>query len=86
MATTESSFYGVSFSRSDKSIRRFSNENLDRELLDEGVFSWIDVQGGDIGVLNDLLLKLELNLRLVSHFDDPEILPRIVERSESLAF
>ena len=31
-------------------------------------------------------MKLELNLRLVSHFDDPEILPRIVERAESLAF
>jgi len=82
----ESSFYGVSFSRTDKSVRRFSREELDRELLDEGVFSWIDVQGGDIGVLNDLLVKLELNLRLVSHFDDPEILPRIVERAEALAF
>jgi magnesium transporter len=82
----ESGFHGVSFSRSDKSVRRFSREELDRELLDEGVFSWIDVQGGDIGVLNDLLVKLELNLRLVSHFDDPEILPRIVERSEALAF
>lgn len=67
-------------------MRRFSREELDSELLDEGVFSWIDVQGGDIGVLNDLLVKLELNLRLVSHFDDPEILPRIVERSEALAF
>ena len=86
MTAAESVFYGVSFSRSDKSVRRFSRDELDRELLDEGVFSWIDVQAGDIGVLNDLLLKLELNLRLVSHFDDPEILPRIVERAESLAF
>lgn len=86
MTTAESGFHGVSFSRTDKSVRRFSREELDRELLDEGVFSWIDVQGGDIGVLNDLLVKLELNLRLVSHFDDPEILPRIVERSEALAF
>jgi len=86
VTTAESGFHGVSFSRTDKSVRRFSREELDRELLDEGVFSWIDVQGGDIGVLNDLLVKLELNLRLVSHFDDPEILPRIVERSEALAF
>ena len=86
MASGESVFYGVSFSRSDKSVHRFSREELDRHLLDESVFSWIDVQGGDIGVLNDLLVKLELNLRLVSHFDDPEILPRIVERSEALAF
>lgn len=86
MTSAESVFYGVSFSRSDKSVRRFSRDELDKELLDEGVFSWIDVQGGDIGVLNDLLLKLELNLRLVSHFDDPEILPRIVERPEALAF
>ena len=86
VTTSESVFYGVSFSRTDKSIRHFTHEDLDRELLDEGVFSWIDVQGGDIQALNDLLVKLELNLRLVSHFDDPEILPRIVERSDSLAF
>ena len=86
MTTAESSFHGVSFSRADKSVRRFSREDLDRELLDEGVFSWLDVQGGDIAVLNELLRKLELNLRLVSHFDDPEILPRIVERAEALAF
>ena len=86
MRADESVFYGVSFSRTDKNIRRFSHEELDRELQDEGVFSWIDVQGSDIQILNDLLLKLELNLRLVSHFDDPEILPRIVERAESLAF
>ena len=86
MTTADAVFYGVSFSRSDKSVRRFSRDELDRELLDEGVFSWIDVQGEDISVLNDLLLKLELNLRLVSHFDDPEILPRIVERPEALAF
>ena len=84
--TSEAVFYGVSFSRSDKSVRNFSHDELDRELLDEGVFSWIDIQGGDINVLNDLLLKLELNLRLVSHFDDPEILPRIVERTDSLSF
>jgi magnesium transporter len=86
MGTAAAAFYGVSFSRSDKSVHRFSPEDLDRHLLDEDVFSWIDVQGDDIGVLNDLLVKLELNLRLVSHFDDPEILPRIVERSEALAF
>jgi magnesium transporter len=86
MPASDTSFYGVSFSRVGKSIRHFSHADLGRELLDEGVFSWIDVQAGDISVLNDLLLKLELNLRLVSHFDDPEILPRIVERSESLAF
>jgi magnesium transporter len=86
VATTEPGFFGVSFSRADKSVRRFSRDDLDRELNDEGVFSWIDVQGGDISVLNDLLKRLELNLRLVSHFDDPEILPRIVERPESLAF
>lgn len=86
MSTVESVFYGVSFSRTDKSVRRFSRAELDRELLDEGVFSWIDVQGGDISVLNELLVRLELNLRLVSHFDDPEILPRIVERPEALAF
>lgn len=86
MAAPESLFYGVSFSRADKSVRRFNRDDLDRELLDQDVFSWIDLQGGDIGTLNDLLTRLGLNLRLVSHFDDPEILPRIVERAMSLAF
>lgn len=86
VATTESGFYGVSFGRADKSVRRFTRDDLERELNDQGVFSWIDIQGDDISVLNELLKRLGLNLRLVSHFDDPEILPRIVEREESLAF
>lgn len=86
VTTTESGFYGVSFARADKTVRRFTRDDLERELNDQGVFSWIDIQGGDIGELNDLLKRLGLNLRLVSHFDDPEILPRIVEREESLAF
>ena len=37
MTSAESSFLGVSFSRTDKSVRPFSREELDRELLDEGV-------------------------------------------------
>lgn len=79
-------FHGVSFSRHDKTTRTFGLGDLDRELLDEGVFSWIDVQAQDIGVLNDLLKRLEIDLTLASRFDDPEILPRIVERPDSLAF
>ena len=39
-----------------------------------------------IGALNELLRRWEIDLVLTSHFDEPEILPRIVERPDCLAF
>lgn len=79
-------FHGMSFNPVERSVRAFTREALDRELADPGVFSWIDIQAPDIGVLNRVLQRLEIDLTLVSHFEAPEILPRIVERAESLAF
>jgi magnesium transporter len=79
-------FHGVSFDAEARSCRTFGREDLERELRDPKVFSWIDLQAPDISVLNDLLRRWEIDLVLTSHFDEPEILPRIVERPDCLAF
>jgi magnesium transporter len=79
-------FHGVSFDPRSRAVREFSRDELARELKDPDVFSWIDVQAPEIGPLNDVLSALGIDLVLVSHFDAPEILPRIVERPDCLAF
>ena len=79
-------FHGVSFDAEARACRTFSRADLDHELLDPKVFSWIDLQAPDISVLNELLRRWEIDLVLSSHFDEPEILPRIVERKDCLAF
>jgi magnesium transporter len=78
--------HGVSFNPADRTSRRFGMQDLDRELADDAVFSWIDVEAPDIRVLNDLLRRWDIDLVLTSHFDEPEILPRLVEGPECLAF
>jgi magnesium transporter len=77
--------FSVSFNRETKATRGFDLPQLEAELRDRNVFSWIDIQGAEIGPLNDVLGRLGIDLKLVSHFDEPEILPRIVERSDCLA-
>jgi magnesium transporter len=79
-------FHGVSFDPKKQTTRRFSRDDLDRELNDPEVFSWIDVQAPDIAALNDVLRRWDIDLVLTSHFEEPEILPRIVERPDCLAF
>ncbi|OGT96851.1 MAG: hypothetical protein A3I79_08655 [Gemmatimonadetes bacterium RIFCSPLOWO2_02_FULL_71_11] len=78
--------FSVSFNRETKATAPFDLANLEQELKDPRVFSWIDVQGPDIGALNDVLRRLGIDLVLVSQFDEEEILPRIVERPDCLAF
>ncbi|MCI0411575.1 hypothetical protein L0222_02105 [bacterium] len=82
----ESSFYGISFNTKDRSTRNFSSSDLQHELNDPDVFSWIDIQAPDISSLNDVLRTLNIDLVLVGYFNQPEILPRIVERPDCLAF
>ncbi|HUP46218.1 MAG TPA: CorA family divalent cation transporter [Thermoanaerobaculia bacterium] len=79
-------FHGVTFNPADTSVRRFTYEELDQELEGEGVFSWIDIQSADIHRLNEVLRRWEIDLILVNQFNEPEVLPRIVERSDCLAF
>ncbi|MCB1877127.1 MAG: hypothetical protein KDH88_14220 [Chromatiales bacterium] len=79
-------FHGVSFRPSDRTIRTFSAETMAGELDDPEVFCWIDMQAADIGTLNLVLHYLDIDLVLVNHFDVPEVLPRIVEREDCLAF
>jgi magnesium transporter len=79
-------FYGISFDPSNLSSRSFDAAEIDQELADEQVFSWIDVEGSDIEALNEVLRRLEIDLILVNRFREPEVLPRIVERPDCLAF
>jgi magnesium transporter len=79
-------FFGISFCPEDRSCRRFEREGLERELRDPRVFSWIDLRAGEIGPLNELLRRWDIDLVLVGHFDEPEVLPRIVERPDCVAF
>jgi magnesium transporter len=79
-------FFGISFNPEDRSCRRFRFEDLEREAADTSTFSWIDVEADDIGELNDLLRRWNIDLALIGHFDEPEVLPRIVERPDCVAF
>lgn len=79
-------FHGVSFDPKSQQVRLFGRGELAAELADPDVFSWIDVEAPSIEVLNDILRQLEIDLVLISHFDEPEILPRLVERPDCLAF
>ncbi len=84
--TDATSFFGKSFDVSTQETRDFTEEGLDAERNDPNTFLWIDVQSHEISELNRVLAKFEIDLRLVSHFGTPEVLPRIVERSDCLAF
>jgi len=79
-------FFGVSFDPETREARAFSRGELERELRDPAVFSWVDVEGPDIGALNEVLRATGVDLVLASHFDTPEVLPRLVERADCLAF
>src|SRR6266849_2846003 len=79
-------FYGVSFNPRDRTTRSFDREGFLQELNDKDTFSWIDIQAPDIEALNELLRQLNIDLVLISNFFSPEILPRLVTRSECLAF
>ena len=79
-------FHGVSFHPADTTVREFAYGELDQELQVEGTFSWIDIQSADISRLNEVLRRWEIDLILVNQFGEPEVLPRIVERSDCLAF
>ena len=79
-------FHGISFDPSNHTVRSFDLDGFDAELRDPVVFSWIDIEAPDITPMNEVLRRMDIDLVLVSHFDRPEVLPRIVERSDCLAF
>lgn len=79
-------FHGVSFQPTTRAVRLFGPGEMERELADPEVFSWIDLWGPDIAALNDVLARRGIDLVLASHFDAPEVLPRLVERPGCLAF
>lgn len=82
----QTAFHGVSFNRTDRTVHEFGRDAFQSELDDETVFSWIDIEGPDIGALNEVLRSIDVDLTLVGHFKEPEVLPRIIERPDCLAF
>lgn len=86
LRNVDARIYGVSFNAHDRTHRHFGQADFRHELNDPDVFSWIDVEAPDIGALNAVLRCVDIDLVLVSHFDRPEILPRIVEHTDCLAF
>lgn len=82
----EARIHGVSFNPTDRTHRVFGHADLDVELHDPDVFSWIDVEAPDILALNEVLKCVEIDLVLVGHFDTPEVLPRFVEHPDCVAF
>ena len=87
MSENDFLFHGVAFNPATVSVREFTFEELDQEVNDDRVvFSWIDIQSSDISRLNDVLRRWEIDLILVNRFNEPEVLPRIVERPDCLAF
>ncbi|MFA6959039.1 MAG: magnesium transporter CorA family protein [Thermoanaerobaculia bacterium] len=79
-------FHGRSFNPATREVRAFDRAGLAAELEDNDVFSWIDLAGQDIGVLNDVLRQVGIDVVLLSHFGEDEILPRIVDKSDCYAF
>jgi magnesium/cobalt transport protein CorA len=79
-------FHGVSFDPVKHTVRTFDLAGFDAELKDPDVFSWVDIEAPTIAPMNEVLRRMDIDLVLVSHFDRPEVLPRIVERSDCLAF
>jgi magnesium transporter len=86
MTAGDSILHGVSFNPQTRTSKTFEWESVEQELKDPDVFCWIDIEGPHINALNEVLHLLAIDLILVSHFDEPEVLPRIVERSDCLAF
>ncbi|HSN68222.1 MAG TPA: CorA family divalent cation transporter [Thermoanaerobaculia bacterium] len=82
----EPRFHGISFDPGAQSVHLFGREDFAGEIADPSVFSWVDLEDASIDALNGLLGELGIDLVLVSHFDEPEVLPRLVERSDCLAF
>lgn len=83
---TTPKIHGVSFNPLTRSSRTFDSSSVEQELKDPHVFSWIDIEDVQINSLNAILRVLDIDLTLVSHFEEPEVLPRIVERPDCLAF
>ncbi|MEK8023025.1 MAG: magnesium transporter CorA family protein [Candidatus Hydrogenedentota bacterium] len=82
----ENLIFAVNFERETKKVYAFNIDDLKGEIENVEAFSWIDIQGPDISALNDILRLVEIDLKLISYFDKPEVLPRIVERHDCLAF
>ncbi len=82
----EMSCYAVNFHRQHKTAHTFTLDALESELSDTDAMTWIDIQSNDITAPNQVLSRLGISLVLFDHFDEPEVLPRIIEHQGSLSF
>jgi len=79
-------FHAVSFCPETRDVLTFARDELRTQLEDPRVFLWVDVEASNVRALNDVLAEIGIDLSLANHFDTPEILPRVVERQDALAF
>lgn len=79
-------FHGVSYNPLNKESIAFELADLDQYKQKEDSFCWIDIYSHDISDLYDVLQRFNNDLSLEDHFEEPEILPRILEREDSLVF
>ena len=81
-----SHFHGISFRLRDHAIQEFGEAGLPSVQTDPEVFSWIDLESSDLAPLLGLLDYLKIDKEVADHLNAPEILPRIVERPNCVAF
>lgn len=79
-------FHGINFYSKSKEAAEFDINMLGKLAELEDSFCWIDIQSKDINDLYHCLSFFNNNLNLGRHFDEPEILPRIIERDDCLVF
>lgn len=84
--TREHILSGFSFRLRDRHVRTFGDAELESELSDGEVFSWIDLQSLDLEPLQKLLDRMGVDRRVTERLQAPEVLPWIVERPNCVAF
>lgn len=78
--------HAIGFHRGDQSVRPFEVADLEAKLADSEHIAWIDIQDPDIAPLNAILRRIGIDRVQLGHFDEPEVLPRIIEHEKCLVF
>lgn len=79
-------FHGYSFNPATRASRTFEASALAQELADPDVFSWVDLEANDNRALEALLRGLDIGNGFTEHVSEEEVLARIAERPDCLAF
>ncbi len=84
--TTGTLITALGFDTRTKVVEPFQPELLPELARETEAFYWIDLQGKQIEPLKELLRSLGIDLELEHDVEAPEVLPRIHEHAECLAF